>query len=114
LSTSTQSRPRPRYLLAILLCAPGLPAASLVLATVALLAVDGHVEGLLAVGAGALVPAVLWCAWRLIPLALPGPRRANGAQPSAIAELTITEMPFESDSLRWPPTRTIDKRLLAQ
>ncbi len=53
----------------VLACVPGILAASLVLATLVLLAVDGHPEGLLAAVAGAAVPAVLWGAWRLIQLA---------------------------------------------
>jgi hypothetical protein len=53
----------------VLACVPGILAASLVLATLVLLAVDGHPEGVLAAVAGAAVPVVLWGAWRLIQLA---------------------------------------------
>jgi hypothetical protein len=106
--------PWPRRLFVVLICVPGFLATSLVLATLVLLAVDGHVEGLLTVGAGALVPVVLWSARRLSPLALPRRRAANGGQPSPFAELRITETPFESDAVRWPPTKTIDKPLMVQ
>jgi hypothetical protein len=96
-----------------MLCVPGLVAASLILATLVLLATDGHVEGLLTVGVGALVPVVLWSAWRLISLALLRLRPENSAGPWPIAQLRITKMPLESDSVRWPTTKTIDKQLMA-
>lgn len=58
MSTFTPSRPG--RLLAILACVSGILAASFVLATLVLLTVDGHPEGLLAAAVGAAVPVVLW------------------------------------------------------
>ena len=55
-------------MLTITVLALGVLAALLVLATLALVAVDGHPEGLLCVVAGAAVPALLWGAWRLAPV----------------------------------------------
>ena len=87
----------PRFLLAILICATGILSASLVLATLVLLAVDGHAQGLLVTGVGALIPVCLWETRRLTRFARARPR----SRPSRRAKLGIK---LKSTSARWPPT----------
>lgn len=99
MSTFTPSRPR--RLLAILALAPGILAALAVLATLVLLTVDGHPEGLLAAASGAVVPVVLWYARRLFQLA----RATRESRPTDQAELTIRPEP--TSDVQWPPTGTI-------
>jgi hypothetical protein len=65
-----------------LACALGILAASPVLATLVLLAVDGHPEGLLVAVASGAVPVVLWGAWRLTQLAHNWVRSALDSRPS--------------------------------
>lgn len=77
LTTFTPSRPR--RVLAVLACAPGILAAAFVLATLVLLALDGHPEGLLAAAAGAVIPVVLWGAWRLTQF-VPSIRSITGSR----------------------------------
>ena len=102
---------RSRRIGAILACALGIAAASFVLATLVLLAVDGHPEGLLAAAAGGAVPVVLWRAWRLIQLAHIrfrlngiGHRSSDDQDPTRRAKLDIR---LESTSAPSPPTGTI-------
>jgi hypothetical protein len=97
----TFTPPRPRRLLAILAFAPGILAGAAVLATLVLLAVDGHPEGLLAAGFGATVPVMLWWARRQLGLR----RSARESRPTTNAELTIRREP--TSGVEWPPTRTI-------
>jgi hypothetical protein len=99
LSTFTPSRPR--RLLAILALAPGILAALAVLATLVLLTVDGHPEGLLAAACGAVVPVMLWYARRLLQFA----RAVRESRPTPEAELTISPVP--TSGVQWPPTGTI-------
>jgi hypothetical protein len=104
LSTLTPSRPR--RLPAILAIVPGILAASLVLATLVLLAVDGHPEGVLVSGVAATVPIMLRGARHLLEFA----RSARAARPSHSARLTIE---LEPTSAR-PTTREIrGPRILA-
>ena len=95
LSTITPSRPG--RLLVALACVLGILAASLVLATLVLLAVDGHPGGLLVAVASAAVPVVLWGAWRLEQL-------MRIQKPTTMAKLDIR---LESTSAPAPPIRTI-------
>ena len=89
----------------MLAIAPGILAAALVIATLVLLAVDGHPEGLLAAAVCATVPVMLRGARRLLDLARP-----TGAEPSDLASLTIA---LEPTSAR-PTTREIrGPRILA-
>jgi hypothetical protein len=81
--------------------APGILAALAVLATLVLLTVDGHPEGLLAAACGALVPVMLWYARRLFLLA----RAVRVPRPTDQAELTISPVP--TSDVTWPPTGTI-------
>jgi len=99
LSTFTPSRPR--RLLAVLALAPGILAALAVLATLVLLTVDGHPEGLLAAACGAVVPVALWYARRLLQFA----RALRESRPTDQAELTIRPVP--TSDVQWPPTGTI-------
>ena len=99
LSTFTASRPR--RLLSILAFAPGILAAAAVLATLVLLTVDGHPEGLLAAAFGATVPVVLWWARRLLERM----RSVRELRPTPNAELTIRPEP--TSGVQWPPARTI-------
>jgi hypothetical protein len=94
-------------LLVILACVLGILATSLVLATLVLLAVDGHAEGLLALVSGAAVPVVLWSGWSLVLLARTRRRSASVPRPTARAELKIEQKKLESASVRWPPSGTI-------
>jgi hypothetical protein len=108
LSTLTPSRPR--RLLAILAIAPGILAASLILATLVLLAVDGHPEGLLAAAVAATVPVMLRGARHPLERARSA-RSARATRPSQRARLTIK---LEPTSAR-PTTREIrGPRILAQ
>jgi len=103
LSIFTPSRPRSR--LALLACVPGIIAGVLVFATLVLLAVDGHPEGLLAAAAGAVVPVVLCGAWRLVPLA-PSIRLAAGS-PLAGDDVAAPESEYQPDLEAMPnPTGT--------
>lgn len=81
--------------------APGILAALAVLATLVLLTVDGHPEGLLAAACGALVPVMLWYARRLFQFA----RAVRVPRPTPEAELTISPVP--TSDVKWPPTGTI-------
>jgi len=99
LSTFTPSRPRRR--LAILAFVPGILAALAVLATLVLLTVDGHPEGLLAAAFGAVVPVMLWYARRLLQLA----RSVRESRPTRQAVLTISPEP--TSDVQWPPAGTI-------
>jgi len=99
LSTFTSSRPR--RLLVILALAPGTMAALAILATLVLLTVDGHPEGLLAAACGAVVPVMLWYARRLFQLV----RAVRESRPTDKAELTIRPVP--TSDVQWPPTGTI-------
>ena len=99
LSTFTPSRPR--RLLVILAFVPGILAASVVVATLVLLTVDGHPEGLLAAAFGAAVPVMLRYARRLLQLA----RAARESRPTRRAELTIRPEP--TSGVQWPPAGTI-------
>jgi hypothetical protein len=95
-----------------LACVLGILAASPVLATLVLLAVDGHPEGLLVAVASAAVPVVLWGAWRLIQLAHNRVRgkvgmRQQVARHLLAASLAIMKVPILStpspEVLRPPP-----------
>jgi len=104
LSAFTPSRPW--RLLALLACMPGILAALFVLATLALLAADGHPEGLLAAAVGAAIPVVLWVVWRLalhrhIRLWSPEVDR----EVTAMAELEVTLVAAPPPPL--PANRTI-------
>jgi hypothetical protein len=107
LSTLTPSRPR--CLLAILAIALGILAASLVLATLVLLAVDGHPEGVLAAAVGATVPVMLRGARHLLEFALSA-RSARAARPSHSARLRIK---LEPTSARPTTTEIRGPRILA-
>jgi hypothetical protein len=90
----------------MLAIAPGILAAALVIATLVLLAADGHPEGLLAAAVCATVPVVLRGARHLLELVRP----AGAAGPSDRARLTIA---LEPTSAR-PTTREIrGPRILA-
>lgn len=103
---STLTPSRPRRLLAILAIAPGILAAAIVLATLILLAVDGHPEGLLAAAVGATVPVMLRGARHLLELA----RSARAARPSRWARLRIK---LEPTSARPTTTEIRGPRILA-
>jgi hypothetical protein len=98
LSTLTPSQPRPRRLLAMLAIALGVLAAALILATLVLVAVDGHPEGLLAAAVCATVPAMLWGTRRLLELV----RSARASRPSRMARLEIKLEPTSAQEIRGP------------
>ncbi len=79
----------------MLAIAPGILAAALVLATLVLVAVDGHPEGLLAVAVCATVPVMLRGARRLLELV----QSARASRPSRRARLEIGLTPISV-----PPT----------
>jgi hypothetical protein len=106
---STLTPPRPRRLLAILAIALGILAASLVLATLVLLAVDGHPEGVLVAAVGATVPVMLRGVRHLLELARSA-RSARAARPSRSARLTIE---LEPTSARPWTTEIRGPRILA-
>jgi hypothetical protein len=106
---STLAPPRRWRLLAIVTIALGILAASLVLATLVLLAVDGHPQGLLAAAVGATVPVMLRGAQHLLELARSG-RAARAARPSHSARLTIK---LEPTSARPTTTEIRGPRILA-
>jgi hypothetical protein len=110
LSTLTPSRPR--RLLAILTITPGILAASVILATLVLLAVDGHPEGVLTAAVGATVPVMLRGARHLPELARSArsARSARAAHPSHSARLTIK---LEPTSARPTTTEIRGPRILA-
>lgn len=99
LSSATPSRPRRR--LALLALVPGALAAAFVVATLVLIAMKGHPEGLLALIVGVAVPVVLRGAGHLVRLARTRLRSARDARPSSRAQLRIE---LRSTSVRWPPT----------
>lgn len=92
---NSPAQSRSRRPLTILAYALGTLAALLVLATLVLLAVDGHPEGLFCLVAGAAVPVLLWGAGRLAQLAhsrlwSPGASRARDAAPLVSTDLEVT------------------------
>jgi hypothetical protein len=91
----------PSRLLVMLAFVPGALAALAVLATLVLLTVDGHPEGLLAAAFGAVIPVMLWYARRLLQLA----RSVRQSRPTRQAVLTISPVP--TSDVQWPPTGTI-------
>ncbi len=106
---SILTSPRPRRLLATLAIAPGILAAAVVLATLILLAVDGHPQGVLAAAVGATVPVMLRGARHLLELARLA-RSARAARPSRSARLTIE---LEPTSARPTTTEIRGPRILA-
>ena len=86
---STLTPSRPRRLLVMLAIASGILTAALVLSTLALVAVDGHPEGLLAAGVCATVPVMLRGAQRLLGLV----QSARASRPSRRAKLKIRLTP---------------------
>jgi hypothetical protein len=109
----------------VLAYAVGTIAALPVLATLVLLAIDGHPEGLLCVVAGVGVPFLLSGAWGLARHAhiqlwfLEADRARNPGQPAAtdqevtaMAELTVIKVPLEEISAPSPSSRPIEVRLV--
>lgn len=113
LSPFTSSRPG--RLLAVAAWVLGFTAFSVVVGTLALLAADGHPEGLLAAGFGAVLPVVLWGVWRLrqrmhvrtAAASHVSPQEQRGPvdqKPTAMAEVTVIRLKVPAPVL--PSTST--------
>jgi hypothetical protein len=117
---SGQRRP-----LAIAVYGLGAIAALPVVATLVLLAIDGHPEGLLCIAAGAAVPFLLWGPWRLTQRARVRLRPSEAArirntgepvpteeQATANAEVVVFQEPLPASDPRHPGAREYSVRFV--